>query len=885
MLHDPVRVAGRGSIEVWPVARFLWLLLLAGFHQNSTAQSGVTVWADSCSDGTFYGRIISSGYSDFTQVHTLPNGDIIAVGTIKDRFTQMSVERNYAHVMRLKASGGLVWSKFVGVLDPAILIDFRAYASVIASNGDIVICLSNNSGVLKGNYMVRMKNDGTLVWQKNIPYLGHTSSSEIFTELVETADGGFFVVGFTVNIPIYMKLDAGGDMLWRRGIISTQFNSNITAAAEGASAYYFVGKALSSRNGNSFTGNYLTAIDKTSGELIWAKWLTFAGAAQPLTDFTEYEYDFINYRPGVLALTGSTRVNYAGANKRGQVAVYVDETGNPLRAERIESPAWAMEPANIFHSSLYDPFMKMGISFQNADSSDFHVYKFNENNTAAWAWRIPRFDIQTASDSRVLRDTGFVAVGFNRAAANSISACMLKVAAAGQLDNCSSVPYTTQITALSPTSQNIIDIQSEPYDVESISASSLDTIAGHRFRWQLECASFKGCWLSKIKGNRFGCINTATSFSAVKKGACNGPILFSATGPHLVQQLSDSTADITFLSEGTFTVYAVTQAECGQLKDSIIVEVQNLNQQFTLGPDSVICPGNSFQLYAAGSYVSYLWQDGSTDSAYRVTAPGTYFVQVTDACAKTYADTMLVAAAPAFIFSAGPDRQKCNEDTLQVNATEGFYNYTWTPGYNITVIDDRNVVINPATDTVYYLVAEKFPGCLAYDTVRVQVKNTPRINLGRDTFICKDQRIVLDAGAGFDAYTWSSGTPGQLYTATQGGSYAVTGYHSNGCTFTDSINIDGACLNELFFPTAFAPNGNAVNEVFRPKTSQVLSEYRLQVFNRWGQVIFETADLQEGWDGKYKNEIMRPGVYAWVCQYRIVGKLRNIKRGTMVLVN
>ncbi|MEP7195116.1 MAG: gliding motility-associated C-terminal domain-containing protein [Saprospiraceae bacterium] len=83
----------------------------------------------------------------------------------------------------------------------------------------------------------------------------------------------------------------------------------------------------------------------------------------------------------------------------------------------------------------------------------------------------------------------------------------------------------------------------------------------------------------------------------------------------------------------------------------------------------------------------------------------------------------------------------------------------------------------------------------------------------------------------------------------------------------------------------FSPNGDNFNDVFIPVFNcDQLDFYILQIFDRWGNLVFESPDKDKGWNGKYKELLVNPGVYPYVIQYQIHGSERKLKSGDVTLV-
>jgi len=851
------------------------------YHQIGIAQTNNMVWADSCTTNSFYGKIVSEGYSDFARVHPYTGGDVILVGTIESNFAQMAIARNYAHIMRVNSKGDLVWSKFIGIKDSSIQVDLRTYGSVVTADGDIVVLLSINAALLSGNYIVRLNSNGAVVWQEKLQNLSNTLAVQL-TEIIETNDKGFLLAGSAGIVGVLLKLNAAGTLTWRKEITGGDFSSNITAITEGSSAYYIAGTGAGLNNNSS--ANFVAALKKDMGDVQWIKWLSFLGSP-PLTGIAEYEFEFMDFKDGVIALTGNTSSIYAGTNKSAEVVVYMDENANILSSSRIENMEIAMDQANMFQGSLYDAYSKTGVQFQNADNGDYYVFRLNKDDTPRWAWKISLPEMQAAKDTKLMADSSIAVAGFSRNANNVVAASLLKTTNGGKLETCVNESYQLSVITKTVSLQDIPNVQETSGTTNQSVASSLDTANGSGFSWQLQCSYQNSSRISKINGNKAVCKGSNNLYSITRGGEYSKSISFSANTPIAATMLSDTSAAITFLKEGTFMLYASMEAPCGILKDSMVVQVQESTVSFSLGVDTVICPKNKILLKADAYFSSYVWQDGVADSLYTVTTPGVYYVTVTDACGRSMRDTIVVSAAPSFDFSVGADRQKCNADTLQLSGPVGFYNYNWSPAYNISSTQGQNVIVNPLVDTFYSVTAEKSPGCFGFDTVRISVKNTPEIKLGPDTFLCNNQSLLLNAGPGFDNYLWNDGKTTADNLITQPGMYAVTAHYNNGCTASDSITIsDNFCSNDIYVPAAFTPNNDGLNEIFRPIASKPLVQYRFEIFTRWGQKIFETTDIKKGWDGKFNGTNINITTAVWVCAYQFEGKNKNVKKGTVVLI-
>jgi gliding motility-associated-like protein len=491
-------------------------------------------------------------------------------------------------------------------------------------------------------------------------------------------------------------------------------------------------------------------------------------------------------------------------------------------------------------------------------------------------------------------------------------------------------------------------------------------------------------------------------------------------------QLTDTTYKLVF-KKGWEGFLRGSLSGCITHTDSVKLTILEAPATLSLGSDRDICTGNNFLLNARKGFGSYLWQNGSTDSVFRVTAPGKYYIKVTNACGGELSDTVVISAHVPAAFSAGIDRTLCKNDSVTIAASPGFTNYQWTTlGSAIQNSHNATIKVSPQTSTNFYVTAEESPNCIVQDTVKVTVLAVPEIKLGADTSFCSGQKVMFDAGFGFQHYNWSNGDTTRQITVGAAGIYKVvavtaekcsaadtitvkevyanpvvtlgtdstlcfgaqrrldagnfssylwntgavtrvldvkdTGYYvvvvadihscvdtgsvhishlvlppanflpadtsicnyqeltitplrsferyhwstgvnnrfistnkagqywlqvtdKNNCMGSDSIYLsEKQCMQGLYVPNAFTPNGDRVNNVFRPLLFGNIEYYEFSVFNRFGQKIFTSKDQLSGWDGTYNLLPQNPGAFVWVCGYKLVGEKTEVKKGTFLLI-
>lgn len=134
---------------------------------------------------------------------------------------------------------------------------------------------------------------------------------------------------------------------------------------------------------------------------------------------------------------------------------------------------------------------------------------------------------------------------------------------------------------------------------------------------------------------------------------------------------------------------------------------------------------------------------------------------------------------------------------------------------------------------------------------------------GQTACYLADVDYTLYVPAGFhDTYLWSTGASTPTIVVTEAGMYYVTVANSQtGDEAYYEVTISDEC-ETIYVPNAFTPNGDGVNEDFKPVGSNIC-QYKLWISDLDGVTLFETDDLNAGWDGRYDSKPVDPGIYVW----------------------
>lgn len=297
---------------------------------------------------------------------------------------------------------------------------------------------------------------------------------------------------------------------------------------------------------------------------------------------------------------------------------------------------------------------------------------------------------------------------------------------------------------------------------------------------------------------------------------------------------------------------------------------------FTLGNDTTLCNGTVLTLNKATAAGVYQWSTGSSGTSITINKAGLYWLMVADKRCSN-ADTINVFYKPNPILHLGADTTLCIGQQLLLNAYNVNAMYTWQDGsaaatYNVTKQGIYNVNVSAN-------------GCDTSGQIHVQYADKPIVNLGNDTTLCQTDKLQLSAYYPLASYVWQNGSVSPDYLVTKAGTYSVS--VANNCGVTqDAITVAyEQCACELGVPSAFSPNNDGRNDVFKPVYKCSLSNYLLKVYDRWGKLVFTSNNIDNGWKGNTGYYQYETGAYIWILHYHDNLANQNIdKSGTVVLV-
>ena len=284
----------------------------------------------------------------------------------------------------------------------------------------------------------------------------------------------------------------------------------------------------------------------------------------------------------------------------------------------------------------------------------------------------------------------------------------------------------------------------------------------------------------------------------------------------------------------------------------------------------VICKDTSFRL-SLNQYpgTNFIWSTGETDTAISITISGKYWVELDDGkCVKS--DTIYIIFN-SIILEPGTDTTVvCLNNRAGALFARGS-NLKWYDTLPIGGTPSANAPIpktNQLGEKTYY-VSQTLMGCESpRAALIVEVIDKPGFQLGENILIpCNASGISLQVvEEKYTTYSWTNGTVGPVYDATQPGTYILRGDNLCGSKVDTviAVDCDTKCVH---FPSAFTPNGDGLNDVFRATSFCPVEKFRLVISNRFGEIIFETKNPKDMWDGKWMGKPQPVGTYVFFCQY------------------
>ena len=310
------------------------------------------------------------------------------------------------------------------------------------------------------------------------------------------------------------------------------------------------------------------------------------------------------------------------------------------------------------------------------------------------------------------------------------------------------------------------------------------------------------------------------------------------------------------------------------------------------GSDKSLCSGDTLILSGSGG-ISYLWSNGVTDNQAFVPAETqTYTLNGIDGNGCSASDQVNITVIPLPEISFTQDvTNGCSPLTVNFQQTvPGGTDFTWMIGGEEFKEDNPGKTFTGSGNCFPVSLTASVNGCsntlTREDHICLHV--LPEANFSfsesKDASFTRKVRFTNHSESA-KAFVWDFGDqspfsdeaePEHIYETLETGSFDVTLYAYSEAGCVDSVSRAFQASEELIFyiPNAFTPDGNEINNVFLPvfTTGFVTESYHLSIYNRWGELMFESYDHAIGWDGSYKQRMAETGVYTWHIEFITSGE-------------
>lgn len=192
--------------------------------------------------------------------------------------------------------------------------------------------------------------------------------------------------------------------------------------------------------------------------------------------------------------------------------------------------------------------------------------------------------------------------------------------------------------------------------------------------------------------------------------------------------------------------------------------------------------------------------------------------------------------------------------------------------------------VTDTTRRIYNAVITTAEKCITTEPFLVTKSRLSDIHIPKDTFLCTHSGMLI--APALDGITYHlNGASLSEVSINQPGHYTIIASDIYGCEKNFDITVAEQNCDEceVLVPTAFTPNGDMINDIFRAKLFCNAAQFNCQIFTRWGKKIFESNNVNNGWDGTFAGIKMPNGVYVYVMNYTTAGR-RKTAKGSVVLL-
>ena len=311
---------------------------------------------------------------------------------------------------------------------------------------------------------------------------------------------------------------------------------------------------------------------------------------------------------------------------------------------------------------------------------------------------------------------------------------------------------------------------------------------------------------------------------------------------------------------------------------------------------TAMCISSVSTLNASGA-TSYTWSPGLVTASSTTVSPASTTIytvagsNTNGVLVCSSSQSVMVTIIPQTTVNAFGTGSLCLGGTKNIFAS-GASSYTWTPSIGISNPYSSSIVVKPSVTTIYTVTASQGGLCPQTATLQIIVHPLPYVYAGVDTTINMDESYVLH-GIGNVPVGFLSPNSYPLIcnycSAVEVNPKETTCYTLKGETEFGCVAYDEVCINvtkdwNVYIPNAFSPNGDVDNDIFIP-VGYGISEIKLYIFDRWGEIIFTSNSKITGWDGTFRGSLCKEGVYVYKAEIKTMSGIELFKTGHVTLLS
>jgi gliding motility-associated-like protein len=421
-----------------------------------------------------------------------------------------------------------------------------------------------------------------------------------------------------------------------------------------------------------------------------------------------------------------------------------------------------------------------------------------------------------------------------------------------------------------------------------------------------------------IVGNAVGCSDTTFKTIDIRKTLLRAPndtttcyldtIRLNATTGHTGTytwspnyNISSLNVSNPLVSPATNTVYYVTFTDSTgcTTTDSVEILVRTTVNMSIPYSDTTICKGDQYEISSIHDGLNVTWQpvnavtpisaDGSAANIHPLNTMAIIATSHIGSCIDT--DTINIKVVPPPIVTINEDTSVCYGAPVYLQATGGS-RYEWKPAEFLSDPTIASPVSNPFHDIIYTVFVSDTLGCpkIITNSVKITTFRGLYAKAGADTMIVEGEPVQL-TGSGGQYYQWLPSTylsdaniANPIAKPFADMLYLLRVSDDRSCVDFDSVKIRTFKEPDIYVPNAFTPNGDGKNDLFYVFPVGFGLDY-LKIFDRWGNLVFATANHTKGWDGTFNGQQLNSGAFVWIATGK--NKKTNqpvVKKGTIMLI-